>query len=105
MRGVMKKRIAISIVCVLGIGATVVIWGIRDHLHFYGYLEGQCEARREIAEDRMTVYVYGDVYRGMSSDKDTGLPQKAIAGCIVNKRLIGRAKGHNRLIRKHLGED
>ena len=102
-----KKRIAVSIICVLTIGAAVAVWAGRDNLFFFGYLEGRFEARQEIRRDNMTIYVYGDMSRAMllAPDKDTGLPKKGIAGCLLDRRLIGRAKGHNTLIRKHIAEN
>ena len=105
---VMKsKRIAVAVLCILAFGTIIFACLARDNLYFFGYLEGRLQARREITRDRMTIYVYGDMSREMlaARDTETSLPKKAIAGCLLDQRLLGRAKGHNTAIRKHLAED
>ena len=73
-----------------------------------GYKQGSIEAKEEIETDKMTVYVYG-LRVGSPDGKDvhqeTGLPCKAIAGCIVSDEILGRAAGHNRVIFSHVKKD
>jgi hypothetical protein len=99
-----RKRIAVAVTCTLAVGVIVFVCVARDNLYFFGYLEGRLEARQEIKRDSMTIYVYGDMSRAMLAARDTptGLPKKAIAGCVMNQRMLGKAKGHNTVIRRHL---
>jgi hypothetical protein len=102
-----RKTIAVVALCILAVGVIAFVCVARDNLYFFGYLEGRLEARREIKRDSMTIYVYGDMSREMlaARDTETSLPKQAIAGCLLNQRLLGRAKGHNTAIKKHLAED
>lgn len=65
------------------------------------YFQGMQEAYDEIKNNKITRYVYGKANWG-DIDKETGIPIKVIAGCIVSDSIIGRADGHNYIIRKYL---
>jgi hypothetical protein len=48
--------------------------------------------------------VYG-LRRGLEFlDRETGLPQQPIAGCVVDNTIIGRAAGHNGRIKEFIAE-
>ncbi len=65
------------------------------------YYRGMQEAYTEIKSNKITRYVLGEGDWG-DIDKETGVPIKVIAGCIVSDSIIGRADGHNYIIRKYL---
>jgi hypothetical protein len=72
-----------------------------------GYAQGMKEAQEEINKNHLTIYTFG--LRRIPEDrkdvdKETGLPYKDIAGCIVNDYILGRAAGHDDVIRNHLGK-
>lgn len=67
------------------------------------YLEGVQEAEAEIAQEKPTLYVFGkqaDPYATI--DAQTKLPRQAIAGCVVDDSILGRAAGHNERIQQYL---
>lgn len=70
-----------------------------------GYAAGVAEAKWEIANKRAVIYTMG-LGAGMNNyDLKTGLPAVAIAGCIVDSYIEGRAEGHNNQIRDHIERD
>ncbi len=66
-----------------------------------GYFQGMQEAYTEIRNNKITKYIYGKVNLE-DIDKDTVLPLKVIAGCIVSDLIVGRADGHYYIIHKFL---
>lgn len=72
------------------------------------YAEGVVEAKSEISSNAPTLYVVGKGNGPLSSvkaDKETGLPLKRIAGCLVGDADKGRQDGHNQTILEHLKKD
>ena len=67
-----------------------------------GYCAGAAEARRELSQNRATIYVSG--YRNPIErfDPTTGLPTKAVAGCMVRPWSQGLQNGHNSVIESHI---
>ena len=65
------------------------------------YFQGMQEAYDEIKNNNITRYVYGKGNWG-EVDKETGIPIKVIAGCIVSDSVFGRTEGHNYIILKYL---
>jgi hypothetical protein len=65
------------------------------------YLEGRAEAEEQLRRNEAVLYVYGMRAPG-NLDRETGLPKVQIAGCEVDDSILGRAAGHNDLIREHI---
>ena len=64
------------------------------------FQQGVAEAEKELAEGRATAYTFG---LGMALDNldcETGLPYKAIAGCVIDESILGRTEGHASRIRQ-----
>jgi len=92
------------IVCAIVI---VTFTGCSDTSSEYrqGYAEGVKEARQEIANKTMTLYMSGThpvPIPESFKDAETGLPVKFIAGCIVTDKDTGRLEGHNKIILEHI---
>lgn len=68
------------------------------------YYQGMQEAYTEIKNNKITRYVYGKGNWG-ATDKETGIPIKVIAGCIVPDSILVRVKGHNYIILKYLNHE
>ena len=62
------------------------------------FASGRAEADKEIAAGAPTIFQYGLVTALSSLDKETGVPYKPIAGCLVSDEILGRAAGHNERI-------
>lgn len=70
------------------------------------YYQGMQEAKQEINDLKMTIYVAGLIPTQLDTiDKETGLPRKIIAGCIINDSIDGLMLGHNDGIMKYLESD
>ncbi len=63
-----------------------------------GYEAGAAQAEQEFANDAATIYVYGLLSSGEKLDRETGLLETEIAGCIVSDFILGRTDGHNERI-------
>jgi hypothetical protein len=59
------------------------------------YEAGRKEADAELAAGQATIYRYGWVRITEEMDRETGLPFRTIAGCVVDDEIIGRHDGHN----------
>jgi len=70
-----------------------------------GYAVGLAEAEWEIANRRASIYTMGFGAGSVNYDLETGLPVVAIAGCIVDSYIQGRADGHNFNIREYIERD
>jgi hypothetical protein len=66
------------------------------------YELGIAEADKEIQEGKATIYTYGLRRHPEFIDRETGLPYEIIAGCVVDRELLARARGHNDTIRKYI---
>ncbi len=64
--------------------------------------KGREEAERELERGRASLYVYGLRRDGSNLDRETGLPYEAIAACVVDNAILGRADGHNSRIKEHI---
>lgn len=62
------------------------------------YLAGVEEAEADLAAGTARILSFG-LGAGAGLDADTGLPLEAIAGCIVDDGILGRAAGYNEVIR------
>lgn len=67
-----------------------------------GYREGRAEADRELEQGRATLYIYGHRLSFDNLDRETGLPYNAIAGCVIDSGLVGRADGHDDRIKESI---
>ncbi len=70
-----------------------------------GFDRGLAEAEWEIANRRATIYIMGKNSGNDTFDDETGLPTTAIAGCIVDPYIEGRAKGHNDRIMREIEQN
>ncbi len=68
-----------------------------------GYEKGRKEADAELAAGGATMYAFGLLHDSL--DRETGLLYKAIAGCVVDDQIRGRASGHNDRIAESIKED
>jgi hypothetical protein len=59
------------------------------------YKTGVAEAEKELQEGNATLYAYGTLEDPEFLDRETGLPYKVIAGCLVNEEIGARAAGHD----------
>jgi hypothetical protein len=66
------------------------------------YLEGRAEAEEQLRRNEAVLYVHGMRAPGNNLDRETGLPKVQIAGCVVDDSILGRADGHNDLIREQI---
>jgi hypothetical protein len=69
------------------------------------YMLGQAEADSEIAMGEATIYVYGFMSSYINLNKETGLPNRAIAGCVIDMSIRARSEGHNDRIRQYIEEN
>lgn len=70
------------------------------------YYQGIQEAKQEIKDLKMTIYIAGLISPQTDSiDEETGLPRKMIAGCIITDSIDGLMLGHNDAIMKYLESD
>jgi hypothetical protein len=60
-----------------------------------GYQQGKREAQSDMSSGKVYVYVYGYRNHLHNVDPDSGMICKAIAGCLVDNRTMGRANGYN----------
>jgi hypothetical protein len=60
------------------------------------------EAQRDIAAGSVALLSYGMPMDPVNLDRASGLPTRAIAGCIVDDGILGRAQGYNDTVRAHL---
>ena len=67
-----------------------------------GYKQGVAEAERELKEGHPTLYASGLRLSLENLDKDTGLPFRFIAGCVIDDQIVGREQGHDAKIREHI---
>jgi hypothetical protein len=65
---------------------------------------GAAEADIELKEGRATIWAYGLRELGELLDRETGLPYKFVAGCVVNEEIEARTAGHNDTITKYIRE-
>jgi len=91
------------------VGGTVVRLGTFSYLkpewdYWAGYKVGAAEADNELKAGRASIYVYGLRPESENQDQETGLPYQAIAGCLVDERILGRAVGHNERIAEYIKE-
>jgi hypothetical protein len=68
------------------------------------YEVGHREAEEELKAGRATIYVYGLPSAHENLDRKTGLPRQAIAGCVMDDAILGRAAGHNDRIAEYIRE-
>jgi hypothetical protein len=66
------------------------------------YQQGRDEADKEVSNGVATLYSFGLRLSLDFVDRETGLPIDAIAGCVVDDSILGRALGHNERIREHI---
>jgi hypothetical protein len=70
------------------------------------YYQGLQKAKQEIKELKMTIYIAGLIPpQSDNIDKETGLPMKMIAGCLITDSIDGLMLGHNNAITKYLNSD
>jgi hypothetical protein len=70
-----------------------------------GGLRGRLEADWEWSEGRATIFGYGLMRGAHQVDRETGLPFKSIAGCVVTERIMQRARWHNERIMALIARD
>jgi hypothetical protein len=68
------------------------------------YKVGAAEADSELKEGTATIYAYGLRELGELLNRETGLPYKFVAGCVVNEEIEARTAGHNDTITKYIRE-
>jgi hypothetical protein len=68
------------------------------------YKLGRMEADQELKVGRATIYTYGLRNLFEYLDRKTGLPEKGIAGCVVDDTIMGRGAGHNARIAEYIKE-
>ena len=104
----MKLRLAlhfrptcISFLCALAVLQFACVQPeLRDQSTEYreGYAIGAQEAALEIAADTPTIYAFGLIsgrFTEGEMQNAEGIPYQAIAGCVVDDGILGRADGHN----------
>jgi hypothetical protein len=64
------------------------------------YEQGIAEAKREIAENNITLYT-GGRFR-INLDVETGLYYKWTSGSALSSAIVGRSDGHNTYIKEHI---
>lgn len=69
------------------------------------YARGRAEAETALKEGRATLYTYGLRNPFDNVDKDTGLIYEAIAGCVVNDEILGRAAGYNEQVMQSIAKN
>lgn len=78
------------------------------------YRRGKIDAQRDIQANQMITEIYGfgasrDSELGRLLKKRYGIEQRVVAGCIVNEKIIGHAKGYNEIshaeIERRFGKD
>src|SRR5262249_41063573 len=75
-----------------------------DAKYHRAYRAGVAEANQELKDGKASLYTYGLRDSGEFLDQETGLPLKAIAGCVVDSKSEGLADGHNKRIRESIAE-
>jgi hypothetical protein len=67
------------------------------------YKLGVAEADEELNAGTATLYCYGKAHRPFEKlDRETGLPYKRIAACVMNDEIKGRRAGHDARIREYI---
>jgi hypothetical protein len=102
MRRLKGLTVAIAALLAAGWGEDPVDGIENTQRYRAAYAEGRREASRELREGRPTVYTCGLRMALENLDRETGLPYRAIAGCIIDDEIIGRARGHNERIAEHI---
>jgi hypothetical protein len=69
--------------------------GTKSQAYRDAYARGHREADADWKKGKATVYSFGLRSAAEELDRDTGLTYEAIAGCIVDDGILGRAAGHN----------
>jgi hypothetical protein len=68
-----------------------------------GYRRGRMEAQAQLRRGGPTIYTFGLMHDSSEElDRLTGLPLEPIAGCLVDKGILGRAAGHNDWVIEYL---
>lgn len=66
------------------------------------YAKAQKDADLALKEGRAALFTYGLRPSFEPLDRQTGLPIQAVAGCIVNDEILGRAAGNNDRIHEYV---
>ena len=85
--------------CLLSLGVLVAVEG-GSQRYRQAYQAGVAEAEADLVARTPRLLVYGEPSGGASFDRELGLPTEAIAGCIVDDGILGRAAGYNHTIRE-----
>lgn len=85
-----------------GMSAVAMLGDDRSTQFRKGYEQGRREADAQIASGVVTIYAYGLRMPLSNFDPDTGLPFQAIAGCVVDDQILGRAQGHNERVLQYV---
>jgi len=81
---------------------------------YSSYRQGKADAQRDINANILAIEVYGfgasnDSEWGRLLQQRYGIEQRVVAGCIVNEKITGHAKGYNEVshqeIERRLGSD
>jgi hypothetical protein len=95
--------VAIGAVLLFGNGLPAQESDLKESKEFRnGYKQGVAEAEKELKEGRPTLYLSGLQMSLEHLDKETGLPYRVIAGCVVDDGIVGREQGHDETIREHI---